>query len=112
MGKTDLSDDERTAARDFVMARLAAARLQATAVIECIDECIGHFIDTDEDLKGKARVEIIEAADACIADVARALQLAGEAMGDIDPEEEEPEAEDEEDDEDDEEPARRSGRRR
>jgi hypothetical protein len=60
MGK---KDDERTAARDFVMARLLAARAAASAAVASLDEAAMLFCDPDEDGNGKLRAELLESAD-------------------------------------------------
>lgn len=96
MPKSDLSDEERSAARDFVMARLAAARGQVARAADEIDIAMQLFVDVDDDTSGKDRATAIENADSCVADAARALQLAGGEMANIDPREPEPEDEDEE----------------
>lgn len=107
MPKTDLSPEEQSAARDFVMARLAAARGQVTLAAGAIDDALQLFVDPDDDRTGKDRAAAIETADAALADAARAVQLAGAELGNIDPQEAEPDADDEEEEE---EPATRKRR--
>ncbi len=48
--------------RDFVMARLAAARSHAAAAVEAIDDAIMHWTDPSEDDDGTQRKEALEAA--------------------------------------------------
>ncbi len=77
-------------ARDYVMARLAACRAWLTDAIEELDECIGEFIAPEGDADGAARAARLEAIDESIGAAARSVQMAQDAMGDIDPEEAEP----------------------
>ncbi len=97
MGK---KEDERSAAREFLLARLAICRGALAAATSSLDDVLVLFLHTDGDPKGKNRSKLLEATDAAIGDAAAAVQKAMEAMRDIDPEEEEPEADDEETDED------------
>ncbi len=94
--------DERTAARDFLLARLAACRGALALASSSLDEALVLFVEPSEDPKGADRSELLEAVDAAIGDAARAVQAAMPAMEDIDPKEGEPEVDDdeEEDDED------------
>lgn len=93
--------EERSAARDFVMARLAAARGQLSAATGALDDALILFVETDDDRTGKKRAELIEAVDASIAEAARGVQLAMSELDAIDPKETEPEPEDDEDEEED-----------
>lgn len=107
--------EEQTAARDFVMARLAAARGQVAFAAAAIDEALQLFVDPDADTKGKERRELIDGADAALADAARAVQIAGAELDAIDPTEGEPEedaVDDEDDDEEEEEDEDRPRRKR
>ena len=91
--------------RDFVMARLAAARAAAQATIEAIDDALNFFIDPDEDKKGKERKELVGSALESVGCATRALESAEETIDQVDMAEVEPWEDDEEDedDEDDEE---------
>lgn len=98
--------EERTAARDYVMARLAACRGALAMATAALDAALGHFLVPEEDPKGKHRAEALEAVDELIGDGARAVQAAQEVWPDVDPREaeedddaSEPEDEDEDDDE-------------
>lgn len=77
-------------ARDYVMARLAACRTWLTAAIEEVDECIGEFLAPESDADGSGRATRLEDVDESIGEAARSVQLAQDAIGDIDPEETEP----------------------
>lgn len=77
-------DDEADAcSRDFVMARLAAARASAQAVLDAIDETLVLFVTPDEDERGKQRKEFLEAALEASGEVSRALEAAQEGIGDM-----------------------------
>lgn len=97
-----MSTEDRTIARDFVMARLAACRATLALAIDQIDEAIGHFIVPSDDSRGKKRSKLLESVDELIGDSARSVQLAQSMWEDVDPEEEEPDLEEEEDDDDEE----------
>lgn len=77
-------------ARDYVMARLAAARASATSLIDSIDECLNLFIDPDEDEKGKERKELVDAALESAGCASRALESAEEMIRSVDMKEVEP----------------------
>lgn len=77
-------------ARDFAMARLAAARSCAQSVTSAIDEALILFLDPDEDDDGAERVQMIEDALDLAGSCARALESAHEVMPLVDPEECEP----------------------
>ncbi len=91
--------DEST--RDTVMARLAAARSCAAAVVDAIDEAIALFVEPEEDDDASERLELIETALETAGMASRALEAAKEAMPGVDPEECEPWDEDADDDDDD-----------
>lgn len=76
--------------RDFVMARLAAARANAQAVVELCDEAIDLFIDPEDDKKARDRAEAIENALDAAGATARALECAEAELPQIDPLECEP----------------------
>ena len=81
---------DQSASRDFVMARLYAARVCAQGAVEAIDEAIAYFVDPDEDDEGEERTELIESALENAGMATRALESASEAMEAVDPEECEP----------------------
>jgi hypothetical protein len=100
-------EEERSAARDFCMARLAACRGAISLAAGALDEALAHFTDPSDDFKGKERALLLEAIDDQLGEAARAVQLAQGAWSDVDPSEEEPDQEEpddpeEEDPEDDE----------
>ena len=76
--------------RDFVMARLAAARAALQLALDGVDEALAMFLDPDEDRAGKERADLISGALECAGTGSRALECADEAMADIDPTEGEP----------------------
>jgi hypothetical protein len=96
------SKEERSAARDFVMARLAAFRGALAQATGALDDALAHFADPSDDLKGKERGVLLEAVDAQLGEAARAVQLAQAEWENVDPREEEPDEEDEEDEEEEE----------
>jgi hypothetical protein len=100
MGKRD---DERSAAREFLLARLAICRGALAAAAVSLDDALALFLDVEQDVKGKQRSELLETVDAAIGEAARAIQLAMPAMADIDPAEAEPDEEDGDDEDDDDE---------
>lgn len=85
-----MADRDSSDARDYVMARLAACRAWLTDALEELDECVGHFVAPEGDLDGGARTAHLEAVDESIGEAARSVQLAQDAIVDIDPEETEP----------------------
>lgn len=89
--------------RDFVMARLAAARAAAQQAVNAIDESLHFFINPDDDKKGKKRKEMIDEALEAMGVATRSLEMAEVTVDEIDPLEEEPWEEGDEDEEDDEE---------
>lgn len=110
---------EASATRDFVMARLFAARGALREATDACDEVATLFLNPTADASGKDRKKLLEALDAACGAAAGSAQLAMAEFAGIDPEEEEPDPEDddgdEEDDEDEDEddepaPARRRGR--
>lgn len=94
--------------RDYVMARLGAARAGLAAATEAVDEALAYYAEPDDDADGEERAELMDAADESLGAATRALQEAQRAMAAVDPEEgeddlEEDEDEEEDDDEDDDE---------
>lgn len=103
MGKADLRAEEMSAARDFVMARLAACRARLAAAAVQLDVCLAHFVDpSEDDKKGKERAGLLEQIDEDIGDAAIALHAAQEIWPEVDPSEGEPEPEEEDDEDEDE----------
>ncbi len=95
----DKDDDEKaeeaSAAREFLLARLAVARGNISAAASELDEALSHFGAPDQDTSGKLRAKLLESCDAALAEAARGVQMAMGALQDIDPTEEEPDDEDE-----------------
>lgn len=82
--------DQAATARDYVMARMAAARSCAQIAIESIDEGIALFVAPGEDASGKKRVEAVEIALEQLGCATRAMECAEESLPDVDNNEEEP----------------------
>lgn len=87
----------KTEARDFVMARLAAAGAMAAAATAQINDALALFCAPDDDKKGKERAELLEAIDDTLGDATRAVQAAQEVWPEVDPTEGEPEGDDDDD---------------
>lgn len=100
---TTKDEEERSAARDFCMARLAACRGALALATGALDEALSHFVDPSDDHRGKERALLLEAVDDQLGEAARAVQLAQGAWADVDPAEEEPDAEEPDEEEDEEE---------
>lgn len=77
-------DEDGIAARDFVMARLAAARASATNTIAAIDEINALFINPDDDASGKKRREALADALDEAGALCRALECAEEEIDEVD----------------------------
>lgn len=91
--------------RDFVMARLAAARQHATSTLEAIDGCLSLFVFPAEDKQGKDRAEALDIASESAGDTSRSIELAQALFEDFNKEElaeEEPESDDGDDGDDEE----------
>ena len=69
--------------RDFIMARLAAARGHIAAAIEANDACIFFFVFPDDDTDGKERAELFEALIEAAGDLSRAAEAAQTAYEDL-----------------------------
>lgn len=96
-------------ARDYVMARLLAARKEAQAAIEAIDDAVTNFVEPEEDDDLAERTELVDAAIEHAGALSRALESAQEILPQVDPEECEPwdedaDADDDDDDDDGDEP--------
>lgn len=92
--------------RDFVMARLAAARQHLQAATEAVDGCVSLFLFPADDKSGKDRREALDIASDAAGQASRAIENAEsvfETLNKGELEEEEPENEDdaENDDEED-----------
>ena len=62
--------------RDFVMARLAAARQHLQSSIEAVDGCVSLFLFTSEDKKGTDRREALDIASDTAGEASRAIEMA------------------------------------
>lgn len=102
--KAEAAAAQATLARDFVMARCAAARASLQAALEGIDQVLLAFVVPDTDPKGKERTQALEDVDAALGDAATAIHAAMAEFGEIDPEEGEPETDDDDPDDDDDDP--------
>lgn len=69
--------------RDFIMARLAAARVQCVSAADAIDACIDAFVDPGEDKDGAARKEFLEIASDMSGEVSRSIELAQVGLDDL-----------------------------
>lgn len=109
-----MSDTIEITERDYVMARLAAARSAAQSTVEAIDEALAMFVDPEEDSRGKERTELVDAAIEAAGCASRALEDAAEILPDVDFEEGEPweDEEDEDDEEEEQDEKPRRGKRR
>ncbi len=88
--------------RDYVLARLAAARSSAMQAVNAIDDAISCFMEPEEDEDGAERKELVEAALEHAGAATRALECAEEILPQVDNAECEPWDEDaDEDDADD-----------
>lgn len=99
--KDEGDDGEAAAARNFVMARLAACRAALRDAGDGVDDAIGMFVDPSEDLDGKERRLLLEGIDDAIGDAARAVQTAQDVVDAIDWSEGEADVEGEGDGDDD-----------
>jgi len=95
--------EERSLARDFLLARLAACRGGIARAAGMLDLCLEHFVHPDTDKRGTIRSKFLESIDDSIGEAATALHAAQELMGDIDPKEGEPDLDDDDDDEEEDE---------
>ena len=66
--------------RDYIMARLAAARSNAQGAVDAIDACVEGFVDTEEDADGANRKGALEAVADLSGEVSRSVELAQEAF--------------------------------
>ena len=73
--------------RDYVMARLAAARGAVSAAEEALDACILFFLCPGEDKKAEERNEALEAVADAAGDISRSVELAQAAMEEMGKEE-------------------------
>lgn len=94
-----------TAARDDAMARLLASITHTKDALAALELAAGHYVDPEDDQKGKERVTLMEGASQALGAASTALHQAMAAHRDIDPAEGEPDDEDEDDDDEDDAPA-------
>lgn len=71
--------------RDFIMARLGAARALASAAGEALDSCIILFISPEDDKKGTERNDCLEIVSDIAGDLSRSIEMAQACMAEIDP---------------------------
>lgn len=83
-------DADAPTERDYVLARLAVARVSAMAAIESIDDCTALFVDPEDDEDGAQRKEALEAALEQLGCATRAAEAAEEAFDGADMAEVEP----------------------
>lgn len=76
--------------RDFVMARLAAARLSLQAAVDAIDETTALYVDPEDDESGEDRKESLSVALECAGAGSRALEAAEQHQNKVDLQEIEP----------------------
>jgi hypothetical protein len=109
--KEDSHPDVELTERDFVMARLAAARAASQSAITAIDEMLNLFVNPDQDRSAKEREECLDEALEAMGCATRALESAEMVYGELDDEdleagepweESDDEEDDDEEDEDDE----------
>lgn len=86
-----MSDSEVEAtARDYAMARAAAAITFAEGAIEALKELIAMFVTPEDDRGGTGRSELISDALDLLGSATRAVESAETAMPQVDPAEGEP----------------------
>ncbi len=95
--------DDRSAARDFLLARLAVCRASISDAALNLDVALIHFRDPGDDLKGKERAALLESIDERLGEAASSVQAAQSVWKDIDLKEGEADPHEEEDDEEEEE---------
>lgn len=82
----DDEEEDDDGARDFAMARLAAARASAQVVLDAIDEVTFLFVMPDGDERGKQRKALLDAALEASGDVSRSLEAAHDGFQQMDKE--------------------------
>lgn len=70
--------------RDFVMARLAAARLSLQSALEAIDDTIALYVSPEDDEDGSERKENLSVALECAGAGSRALESAEQHQDRVD----------------------------
>jgi hypothetical protein len=70
--------------RDFVMARLAAARLSLQAAMDAVDETLALYVEPEDDEDGKDRKESLSIALECAGAGSRALESAEQHQDRVD----------------------------
>ena len=87
-----------TNTRDRVLGRIAVAQHFVGEIQETLNAAVAHFVETDEDMKGKERRELLEQAEygahmiatavgeamSAFSDMGRELLEEGENLGDDD----------------------------
>jgi hypothetical protein len=96
--------------RDFVMARITAARAAVTGAVDTMDMIIANFLDPSEDADMKVRAQLAEEAEDYLDEAAVSLMAAVKTFSEVDGSEGEPDLsylldEDGESEEDDDEAA-------
>jgi hypothetical protein len=66
--------------RDFILARLAAARGHLAAATDALDNCINFWIWPDEDKGGKERADLLDVVSEAAGELSRAAEAAQTAM--------------------------------
>lgn len=99
------TDEIEVTDRDFVMARIGAARAAASDALSMLDEAMSLMVNPHDDEKGKKRKANVKDALEALGVATSSLELAEANIDEYDPTEEEPgdEDEDEDDEEDDDE---------
>lgn len=77
--------DDPSEARDFVMARLGAARAHVSNAADDIDAALQLFVSPGDDPDGKGRADMLETADDALGEAARAIQAGQEVYPGINP---------------------------
>ena len=98
MGKAN--EESNANARDVVLGRLAIIGALGRSVESLADECVGLFLDIDDDEEGKKRAELLEAIDDVAGELAMAVQRAQGALEEVDPLDEDSDDDDDEEEED------------
>lgn len=84
MPEEKVTPEEATAAREFVLARLAVARAYASALGAGVDTCVVLFVDGGEDPTGAERVQTLDHLVELSGLFARAIEAAQDLIDDVD----------------------------
>ena len=79
-----LTEEDRTAARDFTLARLAIARGYAGAICTGLDHIILTFAHGEHDPKGADRIAALDEMSEMSGLLSRALEAAQDLIEDVD----------------------------